>query len=107
MVARLSFNHVLISKDQRRQSLQEFVYSKIAAAWTARNPKYPVLYASEAILAIVRGLHDAWKAGAATGDDIARQLPALFDQDWALLASSEVVTRDGSNGALDRVRPAG
>jgi hypothetical protein len=104
MVAQLSFRHVLITTNQTRQALQELVYSRIAAAWTAKNPKYPVLFASEAILAITRGLYDAWKAGELSGDELAEQLSRLFNQDWAALAESEVLTREGPQVELVGLR---
>lgn len=100
MAASLCFQHALISTDQAKQTLQELVYSRIAAAWTAGNPKYPVLFASEAILAIVRGLHDGWRSGTLSGDEVARQLAGLFDQDWAQLAQGELITRDSPQSQL-------
>ncbi len=103
MAPKLSFNHVLITTSQSRQAMQELVYSRIAAAWTAKNPRYPVLYASEAILAIVRGLYDAWKATRLSSDEVAEQLSGLFDQDWARLAQGDITTRDAADTELVRL----
>lgn len=102
----ITLEYLLIHGDTLLQAIQDHVYGKIAATWTRDNPDCPVLYPSAMILAMVRGLHHAWREGELTGEQVAGRLADLIHRDWGKLAGAQIAGEKYVKAPLGRQRRA-